>query len=183
MYTDGPQANSARTGRRSTGAQPRPRAERRRQRNKRIAHEGDSRGGVVFLGRVLHDGLGIALAIVYSYESLKSSCAWHCTARWVAFEIIMSSLSINAYHGPLGCLHIPHLPSSFCQCYRVVIFQLSLDLLNLSHSLGRHLPIEVLHTSKHSLEGPTVTLSSSQNTVRYPTGTFNNAFVAATQPV
>jgi hypothetical protein len=95
MYTDGPQASSARTGRRSTGARPRPRAERRRQTNKRIAHEGDSRGGVVFLGRVLHDGLGIALAIVYSYESLKSSCAWHCTARWVAFEIIMSSLSLH----------------------------------------------------------------------------------------
>ena len=70
MCTDNLQESNARTGRRNTGVQPRPRVERRRQRNKHIVYEGGSRRSGL-LGWVLHDGLGLAVGIVYSYEGLK----------------------------------------------------------------------------------------------------------------
>jgi hypothetical protein len=127
---------------------------------------------------VLHDGLGIALAIVYSYESLKSSCAWHCTARWVAFEIIMSSLSLHQ------CISWTfRLPT-----YTTFTKQL-LSILS-----GRDLPTLtrpfqlVAFTAKastyRSLARASIIIqrfqpSSFQHTMRCLKATFNNAFLSS----
>lgn len=75
------QASNARTGARSSGVRPRPRAETRR-RNKRLRYDG--RYGVGSLVRVVHrghDGVAVGIIIVYSYEKcLKNSCTG--PARW-----------------------------------------------------------------------------------------------------
>lgn len=79
------QASNERTGRRSSEVLPRPRAARRRTRNKRVHYVGDGRDGVVSLVRVVHHGHGVArgIIIVYSYdECLKNSCAWAGQDGW-----------------------------------------------------------------------------------------------------
>lgn len=106
------QASSARTGRRSSGVRPRPRALRRRTRNKRL--RGDGRRGFGSLVWAVHRGSGVAVGIiiVYIYDECSKTLALG-RQDGMAFEISCQSANHQCiswtFH--FSCGRVCHLRS------------------------------------------------------------------------